>query len=323
MASGARRSTRGTRAAGCRAALLLALLAGGAAAADEPTACPPAGWPRERLATLKAAELAVADATARDRLALALLPCLEHPDPWLRDDVAFAALARWMRGDGLSEATRRTILERLLPGLEAPAAAPAAAREDLGVRAPFAALVLAEVARTDRLEPWLDAAERERLLAAATGYLAGVRDYRGFDAEVGWRHGVAHGADLLTQLALHPALGRPALDRILAAVAVQVAPAGEHFYVYGEGLRLARPVWVVATRGLHSADDWSAWFSRVADPAPLAAWGDAFASQAGLAKRHNTLAFLLATYHQARAASDRPVEARLLPGVEAALAAVP
>ena len=27
-----------------------------------------------------------------------------------------------------------------------------------------------------------------------------VRDYRGFDAKQGWRHGVAHGADLLLQL---------------------------------------------------------------------------------------------------------------------------
>lgn len=52
-----------------------------------------------------------------------------------------------------------------------------------------------------------------------------MRDLRGFDAVQGWRHGVAHGADLLLQLALNPALRRVQAEALLAAIASQVLPA--------------------------------------------------------------------------------------------------
>jgi hypothetical protein len=51
-----------------------------------------------------------------------------------------------------------------------------------------------------------------------------VRDYRGFDTAEGWRHGVAHGADLALQLVLNPAVDKPQIERLLAAVGRQVAP---------------------------------------------------------------------------------------------------
>ena len=41
-------------------------------------------------------------------------------------------------------------------------------------------------------------------------------------------------------LALNPAVDRAGLDRLLGAVAAQVAPRGEHSYIYGESERLAR-----------------------------------------------------------------------------------
>ena len=62
-------------------------------------------------------------------------------------------------------------------------------------------------------------------------------------------------ADLMLQLALNPALDKAQLDRMIAAVATQVTPPGEQFYVYGESARLARPVLYAALRGLHTA--WS------------------------------------------------------------------
>ena len=37
-------------------------------------------------------------------------------------------------------------------------------------------------------------------------------DYRGFVPGAGWRRAVAHGADLLMQLALNPAVERTQLD---------------------------------------------------------------------------------------------------------------
>lgn len=84
-----------------------------------------------------------------------------------------------------------------------------------------------------------------------------MRDYRGFDDRQGWRHGVAHGADLLMQLSLNPAFGKPELTRIRDAVAAQVMPAG-HAYVFGEGERMAAPIVYIARRGVFTEAEWTA-----------------------------------------------------------------
>lgn len=70
------------------------------------------------------------------------------------------------------------------------------------------------------------------------------------------------------------------------------------------------------------ADYWNAWFQRIAAPAPLPAWDQACRSQAGLARRHNTRAFLLVVYSDIRD-SKNPDLTALIPAVTAALASVP
>src|SRR4029079_4781720 len=104
----------------------------------------------------------------------------------------------WMRRDEIDSENLRRLRDALLPMLTADDAQ--------GFRAPFAALVLSELARTDRIKPWLSADERKFLVQAATNFLVGVHDYRGFSDQDGWRHGVAHGSDFVLQLALNPEL---------------------------------------------------------------------------------------------------------------------
>ena len=278
--------------------------------------CPPEGWSAEELRALKAAAFLIADDGRRQQLALGLAPCLADSDPSLRDGIAFEAYSTWLRAGSLNEATRLELLQQLSPAI-APEKSDAA-----GFRQPFSALVLAELARADRKSPYLSAAQRQALVEAAASYLESVRDYRGFDQHEGWRHGVAHGSDLLMQLALNDAMGKPQLDRILRAVGRQVAPPGEHFYVYGEPERLARPVLFVAMRGLHSPEEWSAWFGQIASPAPLADWDKAFKSNAGLARRHNTRAFLLVLASEVRDSRNEHL-VKLAPIVAAALAKLP
>ena len=65
--------------------------------ADASAACPPAGTSPASLETLKHSEWKVDDDARRQRLALELLDCLGAPDPTLRDELAFGALARWSR----------------------------------------------------------------------------------------------------------------------------------------------------------------------------------------------------------------------------------
>jgi hypothetical protein len=192
-----------------------------------------------------------------------------------------------------------------------------------GYARPFAALALSEVARVDRLTPYLSGEERADLLVAGAAYLRSVRDYRGFDPRQGWRHGVAHGADLLLQLSLNPALTREQLDVIVLAIGTQVAPSGEHFFIYGEPARLARPIFSIAERGLHDKAYWSGWFAGLASPAPARQWSEALASQSGLARRHNTDAFVRALYAGVNETGNSFSKERLLPALSTAIRTLP
>lgn len=256
--------------------------------------CPPEGSTRADLLALKASGF---DTPDTDRLAVSLVACLDDPDPAVRDGVVFEGLSTWLRGGRLRPATVIWLADAFVAALRAD-------DDPRGFRRPFAALLLSEVARADRLEPVLAAPTRAAMVDLAAGYLAGVVDYRGFDEAEGWRHGVAHGADLVLQLALNPHVDAPSVRRLMDAVAAKVAPAGPVFYIYGEPERLARAVFFAHRRDVLDADTWRSWFEALAAPHPLASWSAAYQTQAGLARRHNTVAFLHAVGFAGRTAGD-------------------
>jgi hypothetical protein len=279
-------------------------------------ACPPPGWTREALLALRPAQWRVDDDAQRSMLATGLVDCLADPDPALRDSVSFEALSAWLRAKQLPEATQRALHGALVRRLDAPDDAQGFAR-------PFAALALSEVARADRMHPFLRADERNALLESATRYLASVRDYRGFEPMAGWRHGVAHGADLLSQLALHPATTADDHRKILAAIGAQIAPAEGHAYIFGESERLARPILFIARRGTIDAAEWSRWIKAVSGPGSFLDWERALQSSAGLARRHDVGGFVLALYANLREGSDEASRQALLPAVVDALRTLP
>lgn len=292
--------------------LAAVVLCAASALAPAFAACPPEGQTRESLEGLKVLKWTVPDAAERQVLAENLVDCLGDPDPAMRDGIAYEALAHWMRADAFDELALRSLRDKLFAALQAD--------DPDGFRRPFAALVLSEVARTDRVKPWMTPEERGAMVEAASRYMASIDDYRGFDDQAGWRHGVAHGSDWLMQLAMNPALDRGQLDRILAAVATQVVPSAPHAYVFGEPGRLARPVLFVARRGLHTPAEWEAWMTSFASKL-----GDqklAYVDEGWLARRHDLLAFLTALYLEADRSDDVQLQA-LEPAIVAGLKTVP
>ena len=293
--------------------LAVALFTATPALAQETPACPPAGYDRATLLQLRANEFVISNMSERERFAEALVACLADPDPVLRDQIAYEAFATMLRRDGLHVATRDQITMRLLEQLDS--------GDPSGVAAPFAALVLSEIVRAERHNSHFTDDQYARVLDAALRYFTSVRDYRGFDETEGWRHGVAHGADLLTQIALSDNYGPDAPMRIRDAIATQIAPEG-HFYIYGEAERLARPILVLAARDAFTEEDWRLWFSNlVADATPPDS-ENLFVSQHGLALRHNMSAFLNLLYVNADLSENGNMKA-LLPGVEEAIRALP
>jgi hypothetical protein len=244
----------------------------------------------------------------------ALAVCLGDPDPAVRDDFAFTLWSEGLRGKYLTPAQMRHALNPLTKTVEAP-------DDAAGFRRPFAMLVLSEIARADRVEPFLTEIELHALTETGAAYLRGVRDYRGFVRGEGWRHGVAHGADMMLQLALNPRLPRADADLILGAVAAQAAPDGSHAYVHGEARRLARPILFLAKRADIDDAAWAAWFQTL-HPDDAARWKAPYASEAGLAAVHNSSAFADAVYVAASESQDPQIR-RLAPLAAGLLKALP
>jgi len=235
---------------------LVMLTACATAPAQAQTACPPAGYTRTQLETLRANQFAIEDAAAREQFARGLVACLASPDPFLRDQVAYEGLQRMLRADQLSVALRTNLTNETLAMLRGP--------EGQGFARPFAALALSELVRADRINGYYDDGMKDEVVARSAEYMASVRDYRGFDEREGWRHGVAHAADLLMQIALDPNFNGPThMRQVRDAVATQVSPQ-EHFYIYGEPERLARPILFVAARNAFTAEEWTQWFAQFA-----------------------------------------------------------
>jgi uncharacterized protein DUF2785 len=269
----------------CLRALFAILLLEPAAATAVPdaaaTRCPPPGFDRAGLLALRERKFVVDDDARRQGLAHALLACLSDPDSELRDRIGYEAYSYWRRARALDAATWSDVVATLEQRLgDAPDAA--------GVAAPFAALVLADAVHADRDRPYLDAARRGALL----------------DATTGWRHGVAHGADLLGELVLEPEFGTAQFARILDALATQVAAHDGHVYAFGESERIAAAAARTARRSAVTTADWKRFIDGVTAPAPFARWADAWADIGGLAKRQNTMNFLLALYAELEPSPD-------------------
>jgi hypothetical protein len=299
----------------CSALFLLAACATAPAVAQSQTAaCRPAGYDRARLDALKANSWTIADEAERNAVALGLAECLGDPDSAVRDGIAFEGLQHYMRNNLLTRDTLTALNATLQTKLTAP--------DPQGFQRPFAALVLADVARTDRVAPWMSEAQRAQLIDAAIAYMRGITDYRDFTPGEGYRHATAHTADLMLQLVLNPAVNKPDLIRIRDAIAAQIAPAG-HSYITGESERLATPILYMATRNVFDEAEWTAWFAEISGPGPLgASWDGWWLSEQGIARKHNLMMFLNVVQTNV-SLSQNAAFAPMRPGVAAAIRAIP
>lgn len=240
----------------------------------------------KQLLDLKAQNFAIDDPKLRAETAVNLLSCLGHSNPKIRDGVVYEGLSYWLREKQITTDTTQRLFTSLMGLLEAPN------KDANNFTLPFAALVLSEVVRVDRVTPYLSNTQRQDVVSLVSQYMASVRDYRGFDDKQGWRHSVAHTADIILQLALNKQISKAQLDQLLGAISSQIVPANEHFYVYGEPKRLAMPLAYIVLRGLHNEEELAAWFAGITEPAPFDSWANVYSSNQGLAKLHNTRGFL-------------------------------
>lgn len=189
-------------------------------------------------------KFAVPRGASMDALLAELSEMLRSPDPEIRDELAFAALATWI-GDGVVPEDRLRPLGDLM--------AQRLTSDEVWTRS-FAALVLCMIVATRGVcQPsWVNAFE---------DWYPHERDLRGYDQKLGWLHAVAHGADLLGDLGLRREI-EP--RRMLAVAGQRMSAETDLVWRDKEDARLAYAIGKILTRPDLTREDASAWLAPVA-----------------------------------------------------------
>ena len=181
-------------------------------------------------------------------------------DPFLRDNVAYEAAARWIYTTGsLSANEQREMLAMWTGNLQAGLGEPSG---DAAFRRSFSALNLSVLAARENAAPFLSQEEFDTFLATMLDYLARERDTRGYDSARGWIHTAAHTGDVLKFLTRSPKLTAPAQSRVLAAIDERCRTFGAVFQ-WGEDARLAQAIVSLAKRADFDTAAFDAWLAAV------------------------------------------------------------
>jgi hypothetical protein len=205
---------------------------------------------------------------------------LGSSDPELRDEIAYSTLTNWLYvKHNLPAALQDELVEEWRANLGRGIGEQGT--DSVFLRS-FSVLMLSVAAALDNEAPWLDEAQFDELLDAALSYLRDERDTRGFDADKGWVHSVAHTADLLKFLGRNRQLEVPEQADILAAISAKLAHV-DHGLSHGEDERLARAVLSIVAR----PDSDMAAFRAFLDTLKPAPWPEGLPTPAELAVNQN------------------------------------
>ena len=169
-----------------------------------------------------------------------LVMMLGDPDPVVRDELGYTMLGHLI--PDLDEAVCNRLGDALADRLAA---------HDLHVRS-FAALTLAPIVERGVFQArWVDWFE---------AWYPQERDLRGWDAEFGWLHAAAHGADLLGAFGLHPEV-RPV--RMLNLAVKRLRIPTDYVFAEMEDSRLAHGIALTLTRPELSSAESVGWLDAI------------------------------------------------------------
>lgn len=239
--------------------------------AGEPQAARAGAIDRAAWAALRDAKFALPPGRSAFDTLMEMRPLIASADPFLRDNVAYEATAKWIYTDKLlTPDEQRKILAAWTANL----------REGIGTTAgdaaflrSFSALNLSIVAARENAAPFLTQDEFDAFLGAMVGYLRDERDTRGYDAATGWVHATAHTADTLKFLARSAKLGAAGQATLLAAVDAECASFGEVFQ-WAEDERLAQVLISILARSDFDKAAFDTWLATI-PPRRKAVWANA------------------------------------------------
>lgn len=180
-----------------------------------------------------------------------------HPDSHLRDDLICSTLAGWITEGVYSDDQLRHILRVALDEQHHFNGIGSQGDDTVLVRA-FSVLLIPPVLAVHRRRSVLEPSEVQALAAPLERYLAGERDFRGYDVKLGWLHAVAHAADAFGSLMKASEVNGPTILRLLNALR-EAAANQRHVYAHGEDERIAMAMTIGLSRSELSGEQRAAW----------------------------------------------------------------
>lgn len=223
---------------------------------------PPPDEQLKKWQAIHAAKDRVPDGMTAGALLPELVAYLGSVDPVRRDGIGYEVLVGWiLRDPKLSPEELKGLTKQLTANL----AGPLDAKDGVYLRS-FSALVLSVLVKRDTgKDPFLDPAERTRLLDAAVAYAGRETDLRGHTGKRGWAHAAGHTSDLLKFLAREASFTDDDRMRILdATLELAVRKHGANFH-HGEDGRIATAV-IEALRGGVPDDKIEPWVKKLIAP---------------------------------------------------------
>ncbi|MCS1351102.1 DUF2785 domain-containing protein [Mechercharimyces sp. CAU 1602] len=146
-----------------------------------------------------------------------LLANFSSTDPELRDSLTYAVFARFVNE---SEWTREELTRLLYQCLDEEHLFYRIGEKesDSVLMRSFSLLALAVIIGADRRLQILADEAIQRAHECVLNYVGEELDYRGYLGEKGWAHAVAHAADVLDELGLHPTLSEGNRTQLLAGI---------------------------------------------------------------------------------------------------------
>ncbi len=208
---------------------------------------------------VRSAEMAVPTDRPLVDLTAELTTLLGSPDPVERDEIAYPILAAWI-GAGVYDDLLAALGDGMAAGLT----------QGLGevgtpsvFRRSFSALVLACCVNRDNEASLLPGGKLLEWGDRAAGWLVRERDTRGFVPGHGWAHALAHGADVIDELAGSAHFRLNELTVLLDVLADRVLEPTNVVWTCGEPDRLAMAAMSVFRRRLVPLRVIEPWLARI------------------------------------------------------------
>ncbi len=179
-------------------------------------------------------------------------------DPELRDVIGYETFANWLDQDKYTLEQIRPYIPRLAINLQSGIGEQGT--DTVFLRA-FSILFLAEIIHHDNQDPFLEKDDVHSILTKGLAYLKEERDPRGYVAEKGWAHPLAHTADLLYVLSSNRFIARAELEQMLNAITEKLTEPIDWIYPYGEDDRLVQAVLGAVQRKLLDEFFYKQWLN--------------------------------------------------------------